>query len=188
MSTLAVDAIQNAAGTSAATIGSNGEITTAHNLTSSGVITGNYLIDNNHPYFSCAGISGFQSANYESVGSTIVCPSGYTTTVLNQAGLMGSDGAMVAPAAGIYEYFVCTQTTTGGNSGHRGLYVYQKTSGGTTQIDNTWTHNTYGYWSLVSHRIIQMAQGDKILWGYHNGYLAWNQATNHFNCWGRRIK
>ena len=188
MSTLAVDAIQNAAGTSAATIGSNGEITTAHNLTSSGVITGNYLIDNNHPYFSCAGISGFQSANYESVGSTIVCPSGYTTTVLNQAGLMGSDGAMVAPAAGIYEYFVCTQTTTGGNSGHRGLYVYQKTSGSTTLIDNVFTMNDYSGYTIASHRILSLSQGDKILWSYHNSYVAWNQNNTAFNCWGRRLK
>ena len=188
MSTLAVDAIQNAAGTQAASIGSNGEITTAHNLTSSGVITGNYLIDNNHPYFSCAGISAFQSAAYESVGANIVCPSTYTTTVLNQDGLMGSDGAMVAPVAGIYEYFVCTQSTSAGGAGHRGLYVYQKTGSGTNLIDNAWTHNTYGYWSLVSHRIIQMAQGDKILWGYHNSYQAWNVNLTQFNCWGRRIK
>ena len=101
---------------------------------------------------------------------------------------MASDGAMIAPAAGFYEYFVCTQTTTGGNAGHRGLYVYQKTSGGTNQIDQVWSHNTYGYWSLISHRIIQMAQGDKVLWGYHNGYLAWNQSAVFFNCWGRRIK
>lgn len=187
MSTLAVDAIQNAAGTSAATIGSNGEITTAHNLTSSGVITGNYLIDDNYPIFSGQGISGFQSAGYEGVGNTIVCPSGYAMQI-NQAGLMGSDGAMIAPAAGFYEYFVCTQATNGGNSGHRGLYVFHKSSGGTAQIDNVWSHNTYGYWSLISHRIIQMAQGDKILWGYHNSYQAWNQAANHFNCWGKRIK
>ena len=187
MSTLAVDAIQNAAGTSAATIGSNGEITTAHNLTSSGVITGNYLIDNNYPIFACDGISGFQSAAYEGVGSNIVCPSGYAMQ-LNQGNLMGSDGAMIAPAAGFYEYFVCTQATSGGTAGHRGLYVYQKTSGGTSIIDNAWTHNTYGYWSLVSHRIIQMAQGDKVLWGYHNSYSAWHQSASHFNCWGRRIK
>ena len=187
MSTLAVDAIQNAAGTSAATIGSNGEITTSHNLTSSGVITGNYLIDDNYPIFSGQGIAGFQSAGYEGVGANIVCPSGYAMQI-NQAGLMGSDGAMIAPAAGFYEYFVCTQTTTNGAAGHRGLYVYQKTSSGTTNIDQVWTHNTYGYWSLVSHRIIQMAQGDKILWGYHNSYSAWNQTANFFNCWGRRIK
>ena len=107
MSTLAVDAIQNAAGTSAATIGSNGEITTAHNLTSSGVITGNYLIDHNYPIFSGQGIAGFQSAGYEGVGSSIVCPSGYAMQI-NQGSLMGSDGAMIAPAAGFYEYFVCT--------------------------------------------------------------------------------
>ena len=187
MSTLRVGEIQNAAGTSAATIGSNGEITTSHNLTSSGVITGNYLIDNNYPIFSGQGIAGFQSAGYEGVGSNIVCPSGYAMQ-LNQGNLMGSDGAMIAPAAGYYEYYVCTQATTSGNAGYRGLYVYQKTSGGTNLIDNAWTYSTYGYWSLVSHRIVQMAQGDKILWGYHNSYQTWHQGAQHFNCWGRRIK
>ena len=187
MSTLAVDTIQNAAGTQAASICSNGEITTSHNLTSSGVITGNYLIDNNYPIFSGQGIAGFQSAAYEGVGSNIVCPSGYAMQ-LNQGSLMGSDGAMIAPAAGFYEYFVCTQATVGGATGHRGLYVYQKTSSSTTLIDNAWTNSTYGYYSLVSHRIIQMAQGDKVLWGYHNSYSTWNQDANYFNCWGRRIK
>ena len=186
MSTLAVDAIQNAAGTSAATIGSNGEITTAHNLTSSGVITGNYLIDDNYPIFSGQGISGFQSAGYEGVPSTIVCPSGYAMQ-LNQGNLMGSDGAMIAPAAGFYEY--CVVSNSGTADGHRGLYVFQKPSGGTpTQIDNVFTMNDYSGYTIASHRIIQMAQGDKILWGYHNSYVQWNQAATHFNCFGRRIK
>ena len=186
MSTLAVDAIQNAAGTSAATIGSNGEITTAHNLTSSGVITGNYLIDNNYPIFSCNGISGFQSAGYEGVASTITCPSGYSTTVINQAGLMGSDGAMVAPADGIYEYMV--NSNSGTADGHRGLYVYHKSSGGTTNIDNVFTMNDYSGYTISSHRILSLSQGDKILWGYHNSYVAWNQNNTQVTCWGRRIK
>ena len=186
MSTLAVDAIQNAAGTSAATIGSNGEITTAHNLTSSGVITGNYLIDDNYPIFSCTGISGFQSANYEGVGSTIVCPSGYTVTVINQAGLMGSDGAMVAPANGIYEFMV--NSNGGTTDGHRGLYVFHKSSAGTNNIDNVFTMNDYSGYTISSHRILSLSQGDKILWGYHNSYVAWNQNNTQFTCWGRRIK
>ena len=185
MSTLAVDAIQNAAGTSAATIGSNGEITTAHNLTSSGVITGNYLIDDNYPIFSGQGIAGFQSAGYEGVPSTIVCPSGYAMQI-NQAGLMGSDGAMIAPADGYYEY--CVVSNSGTADGHRGLYVYQKTSSGTTNIDAVFTMNDYSGYTIASHRIIQMSQGDKILWGYHNSYVQWNQSATTFNCWGRRIK
>ena len=186
MSTLAVDAIQNAAGTSAATIGSNGEITTAHNLTSSGVITGNYLIDDNYPIFSFTGLSGFQSAGYDGVPSTITCPSGYSVTAINQAGLMGSDGAMVAPANGIYEFLV--QSNGGAASGHRGLYVFHKTSGGVTNIDNVFTMNDYSGYTISSHRIISLSQGDKILWGYHNSYVAWNTATTQFACWGRRIK
>ena len=186
MSTLAVDAIQNAAGTSAATIGSNGEITTAHNLTSSGVITGNYLIDNNYPIFSCNGISGFQSAGYEGVASSIICPSGYNVTVINQAGLMGSDGAMVAPADGIYEYMV--NSNSGTADGHRGLYVYHKSSGGTANIDNVFTMNDYSGYTISSHRIVSLSQGDKLLWGYHNSYVQWNQANTLFTCWGRRIK
>lgn len=185
MSTLAVDAIQNAAGTSAATIGSNGEITTAHNLTSSGVITGNYLIDDNYPIFSGQGISGFQSAGYDGVPSTITCPSGYNLQI-NQAGLMGSDGAMIAPANGFYEY--CVVTNSGTVTNHRGLYVFHKTSSGVTNIDNVFTMNDYSGYTLASHRIIQMSQGDKVLWGYHNTYDQWNQNNSNFNCWGRRIK
>ena len=188
MSTLAVDAIQNAAGTSAATIGTNGEISTAHNLTSSGVITGNYLIDDNYPIFSLQGISGYQSAAYEGVGGNIVCPSGYSTTHINQGGLMGSDGAIVAPATGIYEWNVWTGATTNGNSGHRGMYIYHKSAGGTANIQVHWTHNTYGHWDLMSHMIYPLAQGDKILWGYHNAYQAWHQGTDYFFCWGRRLK
>ena len=186
MSTLAVDAIQNAAGTSAATIGSNGEITTAHNLTSSGVITGNYLIDDNYPIFACQGISGFQSAAYEGVGPNIVCPSGYSTTHINQAGLMGSDGAMIAPANGIYEWFVCSNSGTA--DGHRGLYVYLKSGGTTTLVDNVFTMNDYSGYTISSHRIYTLSQGDKILWGYHNSYVQWTSSQAYFNCWGRRIK
>ena len=186
MSTLAVDAIQNAAGTSAATIGSNGEITTSHNLTSSGVITGNYLIDDNYPIFACTGLSGFQSAGYDGVPSTITCPSGYTTTVINQAGLMGSDGAMIAPANGIYEFLV--QSNGGQASGHRGLYVFHKTSGSVTNIDNVFTMNDYSGYTISSHRILSLSQGDKILWGYHNAYVAWNTNLTQFHCFGRRIK
>jgi len=186
MSTLAVDTIQNAAGTQAASIGSNGEITTSHNLTSSGVITGNYLIDNNYPIFSGQGISGFQSAAYEGVGANIVCPSGYGATVINQAGLMGSDGAMVAPANGIYEFMV--NSNGGTTDGHRGLYVYHKSSNGTNIIDSVFTMNDYSGYTISSHRILSLSQGDKILWGYHNSYVAWNQNNTQFTCWGRRIK
>ena len=160
--------------------------TTGITIGSAGAITANYLLDGNYPIFSCTGISGFQSAAYEGVGSNIVCPSGYSTTVINQASLMGTDGAMIAPADGIYEY--CVVSNSGTTDGHRGLYVYQKTSGSTTLIDNVFTMNDYSGYTIASHRILSLSQGDKILWGYHNSYVAWNQNNTAFNCWGRRLK
>ena len=178
-SVLGVRNIQHTNGTDAMTIASDGVI-------NAGTITGNYLIDDNYPIFSCTGVSGFQSAAYEGVGSNIVCPSGYTVTVINQAGLMGSDGAMVAPADGIYEYFV--NSNGGTTTGHRGLYVYHKSSSGTNNIDNVFTMNDYSGYTISSHRILSLSQGDKILWGYHNSYIAWNQNNTQFTCWGRRLK
>jgi len=148
--------------------------------------TGTFLLDDNHPIFSCSGVTGFQSAGYEGVGSNIVCPSGYNTTIINQAGLMGSDGAMVAPADGIYEYCVVTQF--GLANQYRGLYVYHKSSGGTTNIDNAFSGSDYYGYTTASHRIVSLSQGDKILWGYHNSYTSWNTNDANFNCWGRRIK
>ena len=189
MSTLAVDAIQNAAGTSAASIGSNGEITTSHNLTSSGVITGNYLIDNNYPIFHGRGIAGFQSAGYLGVGANIVCPSGYSQDIA-QGNLLQTDGTFQAPADGLYEFYVWTGATAGGASGHRGLYVYHRNAAGTSTgvIHISWTNSDYGHYDLVCHRFRNMVQGDKILWGYHNSYLSWHQGEQYFNCWARRIK
>ena len=177
-SVLGVRNIQHTNGTDAMTVASDGSITT-------GVITGNYLIDDNYPIFSGQGISGFQSAGYEGVPSTITCPSGYAMQI-NQAGLMGSDGAMIAPADGFYEY--CVVSNSGPTSGHRGLYVFHKTSSSVTNIDNVFTMNDYSGYTIASHRIIQMSQGDKILWGYHNSYVQWHQGAANFNCWGRRIK
>jgi len=174
MSTLKVNTIAHLNGTTSATIASTGEI------------SGNYLVDDNYPIFACQGISGFQSAAYEGVGSNIVCPSGYTTTHINQAGLMGSDGAMLIPTTGIYEWFVCTNSGTA--VGYRGLYVYRKTGGTTTQVDNVFSMNDYSGYTLISHRIFALSQGDKILWGYHNSHIAWNNSEGYFNCWGRRIK
>ena len=160
--------------------------TTGITIGSAGAITANYLLDSNYPIFSCTGISGWQSANYEGVGSTITCPSGYSTTIINQASLMGTDGAMVAPADGIYEY--CVVSNSGTATAHRGLYVYHKSSGGTTNIDNVFTMNDYSGYTIASHRIVSLSQGDKILWGYHNSYNQWNQNNANFNCWGRRLK
>ena len=177
-SVLGVRNIQHTNGTDAMTVASDGSITT-------GVITGNYLIDDNYPIFSGQGISGFQSAGYEGVGANIVCPSGYAMQI-NQGSLMGSDGAMIAPADGFYEYLVVSNSGT--TDGHRGLYVYQKTSSGTSLIDNVFTMNDYSGYTIASHRIIQMSQGDKILWGYHNSYVQWHQGATYFNCWGRRLK
>ncbi len=180
MSTLIANTIQGVntikvdASTTAATIASNGEI------------SGNYLIDNNYPIFACQGISGFQSAAYEGVGANVVCPSGYTTTHINQAGLMGNDGAMIIPTTGIYEWFVCTNSGTA--DGHRGLYVYRKSGGTTTAVDNVFSMNDYSGYTLISHRISALSQGDKILWGYHNSYVQWTTNVAYFNCWGRRIK
>jgi len=174
MSTLEVQNIKHTNGTDAITV------------STAGAITGNYLLDDNYPIFACDGISGFQSAAYEGVGANIVCPSGYTTTVINQASLMGTDGAMVAPADGIYEFLV--QSNGGTTTGHRGLYVYHKSSGGTNNIDNVFTMNDYSGYTISSHRILSLSQGDKILWGYHNSYVAWNTNTTQFACWGRRLK
>ena len=178
-SVLGVRNIQHTNGTDAITIASDGAIT-------AGAITGNYLIDDNYPIFACTGISGFQSAAYEGVGANIVCPSGYTTTVINQAGLMGTDGAMVAPADGIYEFLA--QSNGGTTTGHRGLYVYHKSSAGTNNIDNVFTMNDYSGYTISSHRILSLSQGDKVLWGYHNSYVAWSSATTQFHCFGRRLK
>jgi len=148
--------------------------------------TGTFLLDNNHPIFSFSGVSGFQSAGYEGVGPNIVCPSGYRTTIINQAGLMGSDGAMVAPADGIYEFCVVTQFGT--TNQYRGLYVYHKSSSGTNQIDTAFAGNNYYGYTTSCHRIVSLSQGDKILWGYHNSYDSWDTNDSNFNCWGRRLK
>ena len=48
--------------------------------------------------------------------------------------------------------------------------------------------NDYSGYTISSHRILSLSQGDKILWGYHNSYVAWSSATTQFACWGRRIK
>lgn len=174
MSTLKVNTISHLNGTTGATIASTGHI------------SGNYLIDDNYPIFACEGISGFQSAAYEGVGSNIVCPSGYTTTHINQSTLMGSDGAMLIPTTGIYEY--CVVSNSGTTDGHRGLYVYRKTGGTATIIDTVFTMNDYSGYTIASHRILSLSQGDKILWGYHNSYVAWSSSSQAFSCFGRRIK
>ena len=170
---------------------------TALSINSSGTVsasamsaTGSFLIDDSIPYFHARGIASFQSGGYNGLPSTITSPATYTTVDLNQSNLLNtSNGYMEVPSgqAGFYEFFV--NSNSGTADGHRGLYVYHKPSGSSpTLIDNTFTRNDYSGYTISSHRIMNLAAGDLIMWGYHNSYVAFHSSSIYFNCWGRRIK
>ena len=134
-------------------------------------------------------IASFQSGGYNGLPSTITAPATYTTVDLNQSSLLNtSNGYMEVPSgqAGFYEVFV--NSNSGTANAHRGLYVYHKSGSTLTVIDNTFTMNDYSGYTISSHRMINLAAGDLIMWGYHNSYDQFNTSLISFNCWGRRIK
>ena len=179
-----VDTIQNNGGTTAMTIDSSGTVSA-----SAMSATGSFLIDDSIPYFHARGIASFQSGGYNGLPSTITAPATYTTVDLNQSSLLNtSNGYMEVPSgqAGFYEVFV--NSSSGTANAHRGLYVYHKSGSTLTVIDNTFTMNDYSGYTISSHRMINLAAGDLIMWGYHNSYDQFNTSLISFNCWGRRIK
>lgn len=169
---------------------------TALSINSSGTVsasamsaTGSFLIDDSIPYFHARGIASFQSGGYNGLPSNITAPATYTTVDLNQSNLLNtSNGYMEVPSgqAGFYEFFV--NSNSGPSDGHRGLYVYHKSGSTVTNIDAVFTMNDYSGYSILSHRFMNLAAGDLIMWGYHNSYVAFGSNVIHFVCWGRRIK
>lgn len=179
MSKLNVNTIANASGTTAATIDSAGNVSAS----------GTFLIDDNHPYFYAQGSSVFQSAAYLGTPSTFTAVKTWSTVTLNQANLLNTaNGYMEVPSGqgGIYEYRA--GSNSGQNNAYRGMYVYKISGSSITQIDNVFTNNDYSGYTLASHKMINLAAGDKILMGYHNSYDPFNVNDVYTSFFARRIK
>jgi len=163
--------------------------TTAATIDSSGNTSGTFLIDDNHPYFSAEGSSVFQSAAYLGTPSTFTAVKTWENVILNQAGLLNTtNGYMEIPSGqgGIYEFRVSSNSGTA--TAHRGLYVYKKSGGSVTNVDNVFTMNDYSGYTIASHKILSLSAGDIIMVGYHNGYDSWSTSTTYSTFFGRRIK
>jgi hypothetical protein len=179
VSKINVNTIANLSGTTAATIDSAGNVSAS----------GTFLIDDNHPYFYAQGSSVFQSAAYLGTPSTFTAVRTWNTVTLNQANLLNTaNGYMEVPAgqAGIYEYRV--NSNSGTVNAHRGMYVFKISGSSITNLDSVFSNNDYSGYTLASHKMLNLAAGDKILVGYHNSYDSFNVNDIYTSFFGRRIK
>ena len=172
-SILNVDQINNAAGTSAMTIDSSGNLTAAQKL----------LYGTNQPMFSVRGQNGNAAISSLALSNT---SDETSTTYINSfsqidvnRGSLYSNGRLVAPVDGVYEINARSGYGSGSTT-NRALIVIKVDSAGTAgeEIYRVWTAPDYSWYTLAYHGFLDLTAGEQVAIGWHTSYMPHTTSEN----------